>query len=231
MAEDDSIPMVPSRMIPGRDDMISLLAEMGMDHLVPEQAAPITPEVRPVPGTRFPPLKVQVIPGTPPGQAPGTLSQPASGTHSGPASAIPSRPASGVPSQPVSGTHSGPASAIPSRPASVAPSRPASGTHSGPASAIPSRPASGVPSTPAPVTPEKNPLPAAGGPASAGETGAGIRGPAVFDDPASPGEQYELSTANTIVFLRACDRARKGLTPGELVQFRHLWLKVYGNRV
>lgn len=183
MAEDDSIPMVPSRMIPGRDDMISLLAEMGMDHLVPEQAAPITPEVRPVPGTRFPPLKVQVIPGTPPGQAPGTLSQPASGTHSGPASAIPSRPASGVPS------------------------------------------------TPAPVTPEKNPLPAAGGPASAGETGAGIRGPAVFDDPASPGEQYELSTANTIVFLRACDRARKGLTPGELVQFRHLWLKVYGNRV
>ena len=207
MAEDDSIPMVPSRMIPGRDDMISLLAEMGMDHLVPEQAAPITPEVRPVPGTRFPPLKVQVIPGTPPGQAPGTLSQPASGTHSGPASAIPSRPAS------------------------VAPSRPASGTHSGPASAIPSRPASGVPSTPAPVTPEKNPLPAAGGPASAGETGAGIRGPAVFDDPASPGEQYELSTANTIVFLRACDRARKGLTPGELVQFRHLWLKVYGNRV
>lgn len=199
MAEDDSIPMVPSRLIPGRDDMISLLAEMGMDHLVLEQAAAVLPENRPAPGTRFPPLKVQVIPGTPPGPAPGTLSQPASGTHSGPASAIPSRPASAIPSRPVS--------AIPSQPASVAPS------------------------TPAPVLPEKNPLPAAHGPASAGETGAGIRGPAVFDDPTSPGEKYELSTANTIVFLRACDRARKGLTPDELIQFRHLWLKVYGNRV
>jgi len=199
MAEDDSIPMVPSRLIPGRDDMISLLAEMGMDHLVLEQVASVIPEDRPAPAIRYPPLKPQAAPGTPPGQAPGTLSQPASGTHSGPASAIPSRPASGTTSQPASATHTGPASAIPS--------------------------------TPAPVTLEKNPPPAAHGPASAGETGAGIRGPAVFDDPASPGEQYELSTANTIVFLRACDRARKGLTPDELVQFRHLWLKVYGNRV
>ena len=207
MAEEDSIPMVPSHLIPGRDDMISMLDEMGMGHLVPEEAAPTAPEVRPVPGTRFPPLKMQVTPGTPPGPAPGTPSQPASGTVSQPASAIPTKPASVTASQP--------ASAIPTKPGS----------------GIPTRPVSVAPSQPAPVIPEKNPLPAAHGPASAGELGAGIRGPAVFDDPASPGEQYELSTANTIIFLRACDRAQKGLTPDELVQFRHLWLKVYGNRV
>ena len=175
MAEEDSIPMVPSHLIPGRDDMISLLDGMGMGHLVPEQAAPVAPEVRPVPGTRFPPLKMPIISGTPPG------------------------PSSGSPPEPAPGTYSQPAAAIPSPPASVAP--------------------------------ENNPRPAARGPPSAGETGAGVRGPAVFADPASPGEQYELSTANTIVFLRACDRAQKGLTQDELVQFRHLWLKVYGNRV
>ena len=151
MEEDDSIPMVPLHLIPGKDDMISMLAKMGMGHLVMEQTAPFTPEDRPVPGTRFPPMKVQISPGTP--------------------------------------------------------------------------------SKPAPGTPEKNPLPAARGPACACEPGAGIRGPAVFTDPTCPGEQYELSTANTIIFLRACDRAQKGLTPDEHVQFRHLWLKVYGNRV
>jgi len=151
MAEDDSILMVPLHLIPGKDDMISMLAEMGMGHLVMEQTATIAPEVRPVPGTRFPPVKVQITPGPP--------------------------------------------------------------------------------LKPAPPIPEKNPLPAARGPAIAGEPGAGIRGPAVFADPTCPGVQYELSTANTIIFLRACDRAQKGLTHGELVQFRHLWLKVYGNRV
>jgi hypothetical protein len=151
MAEEDSIPMVPSHLIPGRDDMISMLAEMGMGHLVMAETATIAPEVRPVPGIRFPPQKVQITPGP--------LMKPAPGT------------------------------------------------------------------------PEKNPLPAARAPASACEPGAGIRGPAVFTDPTCPGEQYELSTANTIIFLRACDRAQKGLTPDEHVQFRHLWLKVYGNRV
>ncbi len=151
MTEDDSILMVPLHLIPGKDDVISLLADMGMGHLVQEQAATIAPEARPVPTTRFPPRKEQVIPGPP--------------------------------------------------------------------------------LKPAPAIPEKNPLPAARSPAIDCEPGAGVRGPAVFADPACPGEQYELSTANTIIFLRACDRAQKGLTPEELVQFRHLWLKVYGNRV
>lgn len=150
--------------------MISLLADMGMDHLVPEQAAPVipedrpvpaTPEYRPVPAVRYPPLKPQAAPGLPPKAAPPgaeRIQQPAAGAEK-------------------------------------------------------------IPQPPAPGSPPH------------GETGAGIRGPTIFSDPAGSGERYELSTANTIIFLRACDRARKGLTPGELVQFRHLWLKVYGNRV
>ena len=90
-----------------------------------------------------------------------------------------------------------------------------------------------VPKSPPPRAPRQPPVKSIQPPRfvpRVNEIGAGVRGPTIFEDPVHGGN-YELSTGNTIIFLRVRIRARENLSTEEQAQFQHLWLKIYGEKL